>query len=673
MTSPMPDCERQGERALADALADIRRDALAPSPRLTLSEWADEHAVLSAEGSAEPGPWRGKAWAWQRGIMDAMTDPAIHTVIVKKSARVGYTQMLAHLIGYHSEHDPAPVLLVQPTDDDARDFAKSTVDPMFRDTPCLRDLARELKRGETQSEWHTRYLNNGAVLRIRGAHSDDTFRRITTRVNVGDEVDAQGWTPNASTQGDKVELLRKRGDTFWNAKTIVGSTPLVEGSSRIDALYGQGDQRVFRVPCPHCGTKQPLEWGGRDQPHGFRWRDGDPDTVIYRGVCGCEISERHKPWMIENGEWVATAEARSGVASFRVWSAYSLFPKASWREIVAGFLAAKNDPSKLQPWVNLVLGETWSSDRAAPAKPGTLQATHTVPYQSEVPAGARFITAGVDVQSGDGGRFEATVVAWGHLETAYVVGHWILDAHPLTDPRAWAALDELLLRQFRRPDGTMLPVSAAAVDSGHLTTEVYDFANARAARRVWAIKGESSRSGSSTGVLWSKAPTPAVGARTRGDVYRIDTILAKDTIAQRFRLEVGDPGAWCWPAVPLAGAVPCDERYFERLLRERPIEKWVNGRLQRSWTSPSDQEPWDCALYAYAAMRGLRLLHPAWNQRIDAPPENHEVETTAPAATAAPTAETADPKPTPTPPKPPARQSPAPVRPRVIRSRWTSG
>jgi phage terminase large subunit GpA-like protein len=44
-----------------------------PPPRLSLSAWADENFVLSAESAAEPGRW--KTLPYQRGILDAFTTP----------------------------------------------------------------------------------------------------------------------------------------------------------------------------------------------------------------------------------------------------------------------------------------------------------------------------------------------------------------------------------------------------------------------------------------------------------------------------------------------------------------------------------------------------------------------------------------------------------------------
>lgn len=118
-------------------MAQVRK-AWQPPPRLTLSEWANQHAVLSAESSAEVGRWR--TLPYQRSIMDATTDRHIEAVTMMKSARVGWSKMLNHTIGYHAHHEPRPLMLVQPTIGDAEGYSKDEIAPMIRDTPVLEAL-----------------------------------------------------------------------------------------------------------------------------------------------------------------------------------------------------------------------------------------------------------------------------------------------------------------------------------------------------------------------------------------------------------------------------------------------------------------------------------------------------------------------------------------------------
>ena len=77
------------QQLLREALGGFR-----PPEKLTLSQWADSFAFLSAESSAEAGRWH--TLPYQKGIMDAITDPRVEQITVMKSARVGYTKILNH-------------------------------------------------------------------------------------------------------------------------------------------------------------------------------------------------------------------------------------------------------------------------------------------------------------------------------------------------------------------------------------------------------------------------------------------------------------------------------------------------------------------------------------------------------------------------------------------------
>ena len=310
--------------------------------------------------------------------------------------------------------------------------------------------------------------------------------------------------------------------------------------------------------------------------------------------------------MDEHGKLVATnPDAMPGVASVHVSALYSLFPNASWRQLAAEWVEAQGDPEKLQPFVNLVLGETWEDRSLAGAvkEPHELERL-CVPYEAELPEGVRVLTAGVDVQSRDGGRFEVKVVGWGASERGAIVGHWILDDHPLSDPAAWAALSELLSRSFLGPDGRAYRVSAAAIDSGgHYTQEVYSFCARNASRNWWAIKGRSNAKGARSDRIWPTSPSKG---KRGGLVFSIDQDICKDAIFRRLHGEPDKPGGLIFPEAPLDGSVPCDAEYFKRLTREKPMP--VKGRPIPYWSSPVDQEPWDCLVYAYAATHGLRAL-----------------------------------------------------------------
>lgn len=573
---------------------------LSPPPVLSLSQWAQEYAILSKETSAQTG--RFEAYAYQVGMMDAITDARVEKVSVMKSARVGYTKILDHVVGYYLHQDPSPILVVQPRVEDAEDYSKSEIAPMLRDTPALADIAPDPKTRSGENTLLKKTMKNGASIALVGANSPGGFRRITIRIVLFDEIDGYP-VGGAGSEGDQIALGTKRSETFWNRKIVAGSTPTIKGLSRIEKLFLEGDQRRFYVPCPHCGEYQILEWGGPDIAHGIKWDKNEegqalPDTVHY--VCkenGCIIEEVDKPSMIAKGEWRASQPFK-GHASFHISSLYSLMPNARWSILVSEFLRVKSDPIELQTFVNTTLGETFE-DRGEGALSELTLARRAELWAGEVPDGVAILTAGGDTQDD---RVELEIVGWGRNEERWSIAHIVIEGDP-DSPSLWDEVDRILRRQWFRADGRVFTVMAACIDSGgHHTQKVYDFCKARLGRRIWAIKGESAMGGQRSPVWPARKPT----RRSKGfRPFIIGVNAAKDIIRARLKLEPPPPGVAC----PGYMHYPQDRdvNFFAQLVSERSVRKRVNGRDIRVWeqTPGRANEALDLAVYSYAALCGL--------------------------------------------------------------------
>src|SRR5262249_20264370 len=73
-----------------------------------------------------------------------------------------------------------------------------------------------------------------------------------------EEIDE--YVANLNRQGDVLELVRRRNQTFWNRLLALISTPTLKGSSRIWKELETSTWHEFLVPCPHCGHFQTLRW-----------------------------------------------------------------------------------------------------------------------------------------------------------------------------------------------------------------------------------------------------------------------------------------------------------------------------------------------------------------------------------------------------------------------------
>lgn len=549
--------------------------ALRPPPKLSLSQWADRHFYLSAESAAEPGRWH--TLPYQRGILDAITDPAVERVSVMKSARVGYTKCVNAAIGYYIHQDPCPILVVQPTVEDAEGYSKEEIAPMLRDCQVLAGLVQESSvKTSAQTILHKSFP--GGVLSMVGANSGRGFRRVSRRVVIFDEVD--GYPPSAGSEGDQIKLGERRSEYYWNRKLVAGSTPLVAGASRIEEMFQAGDRRRFYVPCPHCGHRDFLRFSMRADDgdaaggHLMRWPKEDPSAAHFRcSSCGCVIEEVHKRRMLDAGEWRGEAPF-NGHASFHLWAAYSLSPNATWGQIAVEFHEAKDaGPEQLKTFVNTVLGETWKERGEAP----DWERLHarSEPYAiGTVPAGPIVLTAGVDVQKD---RLVYEVVGWGPNRES-----WSVDAGELHGDSSlestWAQLDDLLGRTFLGVGGMEFRISMLGVDSGYNTQVVYNWARQHPMSRVIACKGISG----ARQLVGSPSPVEITvrGKRLqRGyKVWPVGVDIAKGELYGWLRLRIAEgaptPAGFCH--FPTHG-----EEYFRQLTAEHLVTT-VNRRTRRA-------------------------------------------------------------------------------------------
>ena len=127
-----------------DAEARAVLSVMKPRPRLSISQWADRERKLSPEASSEPGQWHTSRAEYLREIMDTIGDPNTRTVVIQSSSQVGKTECLLNAIGFFIDHDPSPMLLVEPTLVMADAVSKDRLATMLRDTP---GAARQGARG----------------------------------------------------------------------------------------------------------------------------------------------------------------------------------------------------------------------------------------------------------------------------------------------------------------------------------------------------------------------------------------------------------------------------------------------------------------------------------------------------------------------------------------------
>jgi phage terminase large subunit GpA-like protein len=599
------------------ALAAVARrflERLKPSPRLKVSEWADQYRQLSREASSEPGRWRTSRAEYQRGIMDAIGDPAVKRVVVMKGSQVGWTEIVNNAVGYFSHHDPSSMLMIQPTVEMAEAWSKERLAPMIRDTSVMKGLFKDPRSRDSGNTLRQKQFDGGYVA-IIGANAPAGLASRPIRVVLADEVDR--YSASAGTEGDPIKLAEQRQATFWNRRTLIGSTPGVKTRSIIEREYKRSDMRRFYVPCPHCSEPQTLEWR---QVKWDKAANGDhlPDTAHYQcEFCGVLWTDAERWDAIRAGEWRASAPF-AGTAGFHVSQIYS--PWLPMATMVRQFVDAQGNPLELMVFVNTVLGETWEEQGEAVGS--HVLKSHRESYgPDDLPEGVHYATAGVDVQ---GDRLEVEIVGWGVADESWGIRYDVLPGDP-AQLAVWNRLDELLKEQFWTESGRLVRVRAAAIDTGgHHGAQVLAFCRPRAQRLIYPIKGAAGAR-----PVWPKRSSKTGDSKDRIWLVGVDT--AKDAIYGRFRIAMPDGGA---VTVPGYCHLPqdYDEEWFEQVTSERVMTRYKEGRPYRVWVIEKGKrnEALDCRVYAFAARMSLdaRMTKPSTITVAPETPKEQRMPTT---------------------------------------------
>lgn len=572
--------EIKAQRAkLKKALDKALKETMKPPPKLSISEWADEYRQLSSESSAEAGRWSTSRAEYQRGMMDAVSDKTIETVVLMTAAQIGKTELINNVVGFHISQDPAPMLVVQPTLEMAQTWSKDRLAPAIRDTPALSAKIKDPRSRDSGNTTLHKVFPGGHVTAC-GANSPSSLASRPCRVILCDEVDR--YPLSAGTEGDPIALAKKRSTTFWNKKIILVSTPTEKGASRIEAAYEESDQRRYYVPCADCGEEQELKWAN------VRWQDGDPKTAEYICEhCGTCWGDAKRFQAIRYGRWQATAEGDGKTAGFHISALYS--PWTALEDIVRDFLASKSDPMRLKAWVNTTLGETFEEDGERIDEFSLFDRKED--FGETLPAGAVVLVAGVDVQDD---RLACEIVAYGKGEESWSIYYEEIYGDP-SGPQLWQDLDFILSQTFTHPEKGDMIIRSTCIDSGgHYTQQVYNYVKLRTGRRIFAIKGIGGEG------------KPIIGRPSKNNIGKINlfpvgTDTAKELLFARLKIDEPGPGYCHFP-------LDREEEYFRMLTAEKKVLRYFKGRPKREWVKTRQRnEALDCRVYAMAALQVMGI------------------------------------------------------------------
>lgn len=558
---------------------------LKPPEDITVSEWADKYRILDAKTSAMPGPWRTEQTPYLKGIMDEFNNYETEEIVYIKPTQVGGTECLQNMAGYIIQQDPAPTMIVYPTDKLAESISENRLQPMIKAAPTLKKRFLENESSKLELQF------DGMYLTLAGSNSPSSLASKAIRFLFLDEVDKY---PGASKkEADPISLARERTKTFHNRKIFITSTPTLKTGHIWKAKEDADIEKHFFVPCPHCGEYIEFKWKQVHFPkeEGMSLADRAEFASYVCQECGCVITDQDKPDMLRLGEWRTVKQNTKFVRKVAFWMNTLYSPFVRFSEVVKEFLKSKDDPEQLQNFVNSWLAEPWE-DTKLKTNADLVMERQTEYEELVVPDWAKMLTGGVDVQEN---CLYWTIRAWGSYLTSQNIAHG--------QAFSFQEVERVMNLEYQMPDGTPMVVALALIDSGYNADLVYDFC---VSNSDWALPSK----GSSNPMLshYKMSTVNKTDSRAFGmNLVLVDTGKYKDMIAGRMKKKNGS-GSW----MVYAG---CDREYAEQVTAEHKVNvKMGNGKVKQEWqlkTSHADNHYLDCEVYSLAAADalGVRSLY----------------------------------------------------------------
>lgn len=572
---------------IIDALGQMR-----PPENLSVSEWAQKFRILDAKTAAMPGPWRNDKTPYLTEIMNELCNYETQEIVFCKPTQIGGTEAELNMIGFAIQQDPAPMVVVYPTDKLGESIAVNRIKPMIKSSPTLWERYYELQSQKMEMQFDGMYLS------IVGSNSASELASRGAKYLFLDEVDKY---PGASKkEADPISLAKERTKTFPNRKIYMTSTPTIKSGHIWKNLLDCDVEKHYFVPCPHCGGMIELKMANLIFPKedGMTASDRADQAVYVCQECGCAIDDHYKPDMLKNGEWRTVKENNSARRKIGYWINVLYSPFVRFSEIALEWINSQGDNERLQNFINSWLAEPWEDTRLTTSADIVLE-RQTEFKEFTVPPWAKFLTGGVDVQES---CLYWTVRAWGNYITSQNICHG--------QALSWVDVERVMNYGYLKEDGTQLVVSLCLIDSGFDTDAVYDFC---ASNSDWALPVKGSSRIMTEHYHLTKINKPDSKAYGMNLVV-VDGGKYKDMIAARMKKENGR-GSW----MVYDG---CDLEYAKQVTSEHKVQIKKGNQLVQTWelkASHTANHLLDCEVYALAAadILQVRSMHLIEEEKVE--------------------------------------------------------
>lgn len=613
-------------------------------------------------GAGNSVPWDPLVAPYVIEAMNCLSSREYDAVVFVGPARTGKTiGLIDGWIVYNIVCDPSDALIIQMTEEKAREHSKKRLARTFRVSP---EVASRLSPNRNDNNVYDRTFLAGNYLKIGWpsvnimSSSDYKCVALTDYDRFPEDIDGEG---------DAFSLASKRTTTFMSSgMTLVESSPgrditdvkwrprsLHEAppATGILSLYNRGDRRCWYWPCPHCGEYfRPIG----NTVSGYQ-DITDPVLAGEAAYVQCPHCTGHilpsqkrdlnaKGVWLRDGETITADDVRGGeprrsrIASF--WmegpaAAYQTLSQLVYKRLTAEQeYEATGSEETLKAVINTDWGQPYLPRAAMDQRQSEeLMARAEMYGKRLVPPGVRFLVVSVDVQGGKKRRFVVQVVGYGQHGERWLIDRYNIksslrcdehgEAMPIDPggyPEDWDllitdALDKEYALQSD-PKRTM-PVMCMAVDSGGedgVTDNAYKFwrrcRRDGLGKRVYLFKGDST---TRTKLITKTHPDNTnrsdrkAGARGDVPVHLLQTDRLKDGIHNCLKRETEGPGYIHFPDW-------IGEWFYDELTYEI---RGTDGKWKKPGNGPNESLDLFCYCHALVVLRGYERIKdwsnpPAW-------------------------------------------------------------
>jgi phage terminase large subunit GpA-like protein len=655
------------EEMMVEAAATVR-----PPERLTVSEAAEKYRYLNNPGSYV-GPWLNSKTPYLVEPTDVLSSVSYTAMIFCGPAQCGKTDMFLNWQTYTVCSDPADMMLIQTSQTTARDFSKRRIDRLHRHTRAVGE--RLIQRRNSDNTFDKQYAS-GMMLSLSWPAINELSGKPVPRLWL---TDYDRMPEDIDGEGAPFDLARKRATTFKsNGMCAAESSPgfVVENprwvrrtaheappTKGILALFNRGDRRRWYWPCVDCGIAFEPDFSLLTWPQSADKMEAAEAAVMHCPHCGGvyshdKVQGSDRPdkngmnqrgfWLRDGQKWNAELRRiegvppRSDIASFWLKGVAATF--ADWKTLVLNYLKALEEyeltgsEQSLKTTVNVDQGDAYVPKSLESTRlPEELKNRAKAIGQQEVPLGARFLIATVDVQKN---RFVVQVHGFGEGSDCYIVDRFDIrkstrqdadgDAtwvNPGSYPEDWKLLiSQVMNKTYPLADGSgrHMAVKLTLCDSGGregVTTNAYDFYRflkngpepgepdegwvPNLQRRFQLVKGAANKTAPRTQIGYpdSERKDRHAGARGEIPVLFINPNMVKDHVDKMLgRTE------------PRGGMVHFPNWLPDTFYTELTVEVKTN----KGWENPKNfrNESWDLLSYALAGAwsRHINMEHIDWTQ-----------------------------------------------------------